>query len=280
MKARLRAIEHLTGCVDVSEGRLRHDPRGQVDRVPHERVRAPIGWPDLAGEHVTAVDPDADRQPWRGLHHLAQREQHAFLVVPDRPRRAGAHAQLPPIGGDIGVEEADLVAVGRVLDEAHDLVEALGGGARTVLVDEVVESAELEEGDRRASMLGDSGRGQQVRTQSGGKTRGQCFIRWPRRRLPRRPWGRRRRPGEEHAGAPGRPPAAAGEKLGGLLAEEDLPRRRAGLHRHYRARGGPGDQILTMRSAHQERLIGAGMDADGHPQHHVARPGLDAADAA
>ena len=160
-----RAAEHRLDRVDLAPRRLRREACGEVDDVAHHRVGPPVGRPDLAGEDVAARDAGTHREARARVDDVAHREQHPLLVVADRPRRAGAEEELPAVGGDVRSEDADLVAIGRLLGSAHDLLDRCGGSLRALGLDQAVELAELQERDRRGAMLGMGGRGEQVSAQ-------------------------------------------------------------------------------------------------------------------
>ena len=114
--------------MELAVRRLRHDPCGEVHRVAHDRVGAPVARPDLAGEHVPAVDADAHREPPAAIDHASQGEQHALLVVTDDPRRARGQQQLAAAVVDVGGQEADLVVIDRALHVGDELVQRVGRG--------------------------------------------------------------------------------------------------------------------------------------------------------
>ncbi len=79
------------------------------------------------------------------------------------PRRS---AGASPVGRDVRAEQTNLVTVRRGLHNPHDLVNVPGGAGGAVLLDQLVETTELHEGDCRRSVLGNRRRGEQVRAQT------------------------------------------------------------------------------------------------------------------
>ena len=95
-----------------------------VDGVAHHRIPPAVGRSDRRGEHRAPADAGLHRQRRLGLDDVPQRQQQPLLVLADHPRHAGAQPDLAAVGGDVGIEEADLVAIGRLLHEPDELIEA------------------------------------------------------------------------------------------------------------------------------------------------------------
>ena len=142
-----------------------------------------MGRTDLAREHRAAVDADLDRQRRIVLNDLAQCEQHPLLILAYDPWSAGAQPDLGAVGGDVGVQEADVVAFGRVLDESHELIESLGGGVRPLFGNQLIEPPELKERDRRGPVLRRGMSAQQMRADCRRQAVRDRLVRWPPRRL-------------------------------------------------------------------------------------------------
>ena len=230
---------YVTRGIHMRRGRLAHHARGQVHGVAHDRVPASVLGSHLAGEHRPAVDADLHGQRWIGLDDLPQGKEHPFLVVPDHARRADAQANLAAVGGDVGIEEADLVALARVLDDRDEPVEPVSSRVNAVIGDDPVELAELQEGNRRRPVLGSGVAPEQMLADDRRQTARDRILVGRREILLGRPLGRRRRPRQESPGPERIADAATGQRLGGLRAEQDLPRRGGALHRDDCDAAGP-----------------------------------------
>ena len=129
-EASARPAQNVIRGVDVPDRRLAHHPRRDIHGVAHHRVPPSVRGPDVAREHRAAVDahPHGERQV--GLDDLPQRQQHPLLVVADDARGAGTQPDLCAVRGDVRVEEGDLVALARLLNEPHELVQPARRGLR------------------------------------------------------------------------------------------------------------------------------------------------------
>ena len=96
MEASLNLSQHVAGRVHVTDGRFAHDAGSEIDGVAHEDIPAPIRRSHLTGEHRSAVDADLHRSGQLRRDDLAQREQHALLVVSDHPGAPALRRILPP----------------------------------------------------------------------------------------------------------------------------------------------------------------------------------------
>jgi hypothetical protein len=201
---------------------------------------------------------------------MAERQQHSLLVIADRARRAGAQQQLAAVDRYIGAEKAHLVAVSGLLRDADELVELDRRDLHSLLGDQLVERAELDERDRRGAVLGGGRRRQEVRAQLRRQTSGDDLERRRRQRTPGLR-GAHRRTRDQQARAERGAEAAGRQQFGCRLADEDLARRGYGLHRHRGARGRAGDQVLLVGVADEERLVGAAVHADRDPQANLDR---------
>ncbi len=111
-----RPGEDLGGGEDLAGLGLGHEPGGQVDRVAHDREGPPVGGPDLADEDRSPVDADPDGERAVVVHDLADRQQHAVLVVARGRRGAGGEDDLAAVPVGVGGQEGDLLALDRALD--------------------------------------------------------------------------------------------------------------------------------------------------------------------
>ena len=127
---RVRSRDHLRGGQHLPGKGLAHHPCGEVDRVSLDRERTPERRPEVAREHVSAVDADAQGEAPGTVQHLPGDPQHPLLVVVGAARSAGGEHDLAAVAVDVGLEEGDVVVGAGVLDVAHDVVERLGQRAR------------------------------------------------------------------------------------------------------------------------------------------------------
>ncbi len=141
----------------------RHQTRREIHRIAHHGVRAPIERSDVASEHRTTVDPDANWHREFGIDDLAQREQHALLVVAGDPRRTRGQYQLATIRIDIGAEECDFLFIGSGLDNAYKALQRLGGSIQANAFDQRVCSFEADERNRHGAMFRHAAAGQHMR---------------------------------------------------------------------------------------------------------------------
>ena len=79
---RARETEDVPRGKTSAGPRLRHQSGGEVDRISHDRVRAPVARPDLAGEHRPPIDPDVNREVERREGDLVGGEEHLLCVEP------------------------------------------------------------------------------------------------------------------------------------------------------------------------------------------------------
>ena len=151
---RPRPLEHLSRRKDLAGLGARHDPRGRVDRVAEDRVRAAVGRAEVAREDAAAADADAHRDQARAVHHLAHEPQRLLLVVPGARRRARAQQHLDRPFRDVGDVERHLVACRSLLDRRDPLVERCGEPGRAELREQLVGSHQIEERSRDHAVLG------------------------------------------------------------------------------------------------------------------------------
>src|SRR5207253_3563663 len=79
--------------------------------------------------------------------------EHSLLVVARRCGRARDEHDLAAVAVDVRLEEGDLVPIGRVLDDGHALLERVGRDYGPFVSKELLDAAELDEGDRDRPML-------------------------------------------------------------------------------------------------------------------------------
>jgi hypothetical protein len=123
------------GDEHAADRRLAHDPRGRVDRVALDRVGAPVGRAEVAREHATAVDPDADRDPAAGVDDLPDRPEHALLVVSGRSGSSRDQHHLATVPADVRLEKRHTVASRCVLNRGDELVHPLGDRIRALALE-------------------------------------------------------------------------------------------------------------------------------------------------
>ena len=102
---RRRTLEHVARRVDFARLGFRHQPRGQVHGVAHDRIGAAIFRPDVAGENGAAMHADADRKWQIARRDPCQRQQHALFVVASDLRRSTSQDELSPVRVDVRSEE-------------------------------------------------------------------------------------------------------------------------------------------------------------------------------
>ena len=169
---RVRPRDHLRGGQHLSGKGLAHHPCGEVDRVSLDRERTPERRPEVAREHVSAVDADAQGEAPGTVQHLPGDTQHPLLVVVGAARSAGGEHDLAAVAVDVGLEEGDVVVGAGVLDVAHDVVERLGEGARPLRGEQRIGAGELHEGHGDQAVLRLDGAAEQV-----GPDRGRQHVR-------------------------------------------------------------------------------------------------------
>ena len=148
------SVENAGGGEDLAGLRGGHEPRREVDRVPHDGEGPSVRRADVAGEHVPPVHADPDRERMGRLGDAAGGPQEAALVVLERRGDPRDEDDLAPVGVDVRGQEGDGLGVRRVLDGAHDRVECSGGAVGAVRGQEVVDTLELDEGDTGDAVLG------------------------------------------------------------------------------------------------------------------------------
>src|SRR6185436_13735322 len=80
--------------------------------------------------------------------------QHSLLVIASYLRCAGGENQLAAVDVDIGGKERHALLLGGGFHDAHQLIERLGGGLWSALLDKRVRPVEVNKGDRDGTMLG------------------------------------------------------------------------------------------------------------------------------
>ena len=151
----------------MAGGRPRRKARRDVDGVSHHRIPPAVRRSDRRGEHRAPADAGLHRQGRLGFDDVPQRQQQPLLVLADHPRNAGAQPDLAAIGGDVGIEEADFVAIGRLLHEPDELIEAPRRRHGPLSGDQLVEAPETDERNSSRSVLGRDRSLQEMRSHRG-----------------------------------------------------------------------------------------------------------------
>ncbi len=161
-----RSVEHGRGGVELTRRGRGHQPGREVHRVAHDGVGGAEGRADLTGEDMASVDADLDREGGRGIDDGPQGPQHPPLVLLHRDRHTGGQDELSAVGVDVRGEEADPLALGRVLHDPGHLVE--GGGHRIgpEPIVELVDPLVLHEGHDADAVFGLDLTGLQVAAQA------------------------------------------------------------------------------------------------------------------
>ena len=111
------AVDHVRRGEDLAGLRARGQPRGEIDGVAGDGVRASCQRADVAGEREAAVCTGAEREADVPADDRAQCAQHRLLVVPGRRRRAAGEVDLAAVGVDVGLEPREADLRGRVPDD-------------------------------------------------------------------------------------------------------------------------------------------------------------------
>ena len=159
---RSRRVEDVGRREDLAVAGAGGQPRGKVDGVPHDRIRAPALRPDVAREDVAAVDTGAERDARALVDDLAHGAQHALGVIPGARGRARRQVQLDGADVDVGLEPRDPVGLGRAPDGGPDLVQPLEEPLGSMLAEQLVGAGELQERDRDVAVLGLAARHREV----------------------------------------------------------------------------------------------------------------------
>ena len=277
---RVRPVEHVGRRIDLPRSGLGHQPRREVHRVAHHRVRAAVEGADVAGEDRAAIDADADGDRHVGVDDRAQRQQHALLVVAGDDRRAGGEDQLAAVDVAVRREQRDALRLGRGLDHADQAMQRLGGGCGPLLLDHRVRALDPDERDRDRPVLGRAAASEHVRANGGRQAARQRVVRNRRPRDQRDFLLARRLPLQQHAGAFGGAEAPGRQQRGGLGADQDLAGLGHVLHRNDAAPRRSGRQQFVMRGAHHEEVEAARVHALRHPQRDLGARHVDPADVA
>ena len=218
-------------AVDVTDRRLAHHARGQVDSVAHHRVPPPVLRPHLAGEHRPTVDTDLHRQRRIGRRRSAAAPG-AFAPRRPRPpagrRRSGGSCRRRTRCRSRGSRpRSGRTRPGR----SRRAGRAAAQRARAALAGDQVRSSprELQEGNRRRPVLGIGVTAQQVLAHDRRQAARRSHPRPASRDRPPPP--SRTPPAHAPAASPVRgssPRQPTRQPLGGLRAQQDLPRRRDG----------------------------------------------------
>jgi hypothetical protein len=118
-------VEHAGSRVDLSGRRGSHETGRQVHRVAHHRVRAAERSTDLAGEDMTPIHADLERQGGAPVGDGPNRPQHPTLVVLLCDRSPCRQDDLAAVGVDVGCQERDPFGVHGVLNSTDQLGEVL-----------------------------------------------------------------------------------------------------------------------------------------------------------
>ena len=147
-------VEHVGRGVDLVRACLGHQPRGEVHRVAHHRVRAPVERADVAGENSAAVHADA------GSGSAARRRRSRAARAACAPRRRRClrrprgQDQLAAVDVDVGGEEATPCASAAVSTTVTSACSASAAVAVALALDQRVGALESDECDGHGTMLG------------------------------------------------------------------------------------------------------------------------------
>ncbi len=275
------ALQHARRRVDLARGRVRHQPRGEVHGIAHDRVGAAERGADVTAEDAAAVDADPQAEPARLRGDLAQREQHPLLVVADHARRAGGERDLAAVRVDVGLQEADLELVAGGPDVRDELVDRVGDRLEALRGEQRVDAVEAQERGRDHAVLG-------LRLAAGDVcahlAREELLDRRLRRadgELGRAGLAALRGGGEQEAGAALGAEPDLGHARGGRGRDRDLARVGPLLHRGHGGRRRAGDdQLAVRRAAGEDQVDLAGVHPLRHPQRDLAGRGLQRAERA
>ncbi len=128
---------------------------------------------DVAGEDRTAVHADAQSRGGVAVLDLAQRLEHALLVVAERTRHARDEDDLAAVVVDIRPEERDVVRVGRALHVDDELFDRGRERAGALVLEHRVGAVEVEERDRGVAVLRVLATGEEVGADRGGDEAGE-----------------------------------------------------------------------------------------------------------
>ena len=159
---RSRRVEDVVRREDLPVVGPGGQPRGEIDRVPHDRVGAPALRPDVAGEDEAAVDAGAERDARAPVDDLPDGAQHALRVISGARRRTRRQIQLDRADIDVGLEPRDPVGLARALDRGPDLVQALQEPLGSMLPEQLVGAGELQKRHGDMAVLGLAARHREV----------------------------------------------------------------------------------------------------------------------
>ena len=257
---RTGVVEHRARREHGAVGRAAHHAGGQVRRGAHRGVRAPPRSTEVHDERAAAGDPGPHAQISAVAHDLAHREQHPVLVVGRRGGRAADGEDLARADVRIGAQERHAVLAAGALRAGDELVQLLGGRRRAVARQQLVEAAELREGDRDEAVLALG-----VRAEMVVQRRGQAAARiaFGDRLARQRRRGRRAR--DEQRRAPDAGGAAAGraERRARRAAEQDLPGSASRSRPATSLTAGPATTSSSNRSPPKHSVA----DPDTTPRH-------------
>jgi hypothetical protein len=158
----------------------------------------------------------------------------------------------------------------RRLRHLDELGERCRGGLGPLLVDQAVGAVEVDEGDRGLPMLGLDRSGREVLADRLRHAEREVASFEHRRRVQANGLARDRRL-QQPAWSLGFAEKPFRKRASRRLAEQDLAGLRGIFQADCRRRAGPGDQELAVGVPDEEEVEGAAVDADVHPERHVAR---------